>query len=74
MLRSTTLAAGVAAVLTLTAALAIAETVVKKKAFETTVTAQFSQTSPTGGEYATPSGTFSGQLASAKTSASRAAT
>jgi hypothetical protein len=59
-------AAASAAMLGFGAAGASAETVVKKKQFETTVSAAFAQTSPTGEEYTNPSGTFSGKLASSK--------
>jgi hypothetical protein len=54
------------AMFALAATAATAETVVKKKEFETSVTAAFTQTSPTGEEYANPSGTFSGKVTSSK--------
>ena len=59
-------AAAAIAVLALGAAGALAETVVKKKQFDTTVTAAFTQTTPPGGEYTNPSGNFSGKVSSPK--------
>jgi hypothetical protein len=69
MRRATTLA-GVAALATvalgLSAVGAAADTIKKKKQFDTTVTAAFTQTSPAGEEYVNPSGSFSGQVSSPK--------
>jgi outer membrane translocation and assembly module TamA len=45
---------------------AAAETIVKKKVFETTVSAAFTQTTPAGGEYVNPSGRFDGKVSSPK--------
>ena len=55
-----------AGALTIGATSAAAETVVKKKVFETTVTATFTQTTPATEEYAIPSGRFSGKVSSPK--------
>ena len=45
---------------------ASAETIVKKKVFETTVSTTFTQTTPATDEYAIPAGRFSGKVSSAK--------
>ena len=62
---ATALTAAVAA-MAVVAGSASAETIVKKKEFDTTVSAAFTQTSPPNEEYANPSGTFSGKVTSSK--------